>query len=69
MKGKGITPLQRVFGFLISFLCFIHAYQSWMDGRKVSFLLYGLGGVLLLIMYTASLIKYVKKRREKSSVY
>jgi predicted membrane channel-forming protein YqfA (hemolysin III family) len=49
MKGKKITPVQRVFGFLMSFLFFIQASQNWMEERMVSFFLYGVGAILLLI--------------------
>lgn len=69
MKRKKITPLQSVFGYVMSFLSFIHAYQSWVDGRKVSFFLYGLGGVLLLTMYTTTLIKNVRTGKEESSIH
>ncbi|MDX8344614.1 hypothetical protein [Rossellomorea sp. YZS02] len=61
MKRKKITPLQRVFGYFMSFLAIIHAYQSWVDGRKISFFLYGLGGLLLILMYSNS---FAVKERE-----
>jgi glucose uptake protein GlcU len=64
MKGKKITPVQRVFGFLMSFLFFIQASQNWMEERMVSFFLYGVGAVLLLI-YSISF--RVKKKRNETS--
>ncbi|MBW3112615.1 hypothetical protein KYJ26_12290 [Bacillus sp. MCCB 382] len=39
----------------------ILAYQSWVDGRKISFFLYGLGGLLLILMYSNS---FAVKERE-----
>ncbi|QHE60280.1 hypothetical protein FHE72_03925 [Rossellomorea vietnamensis] len=59
---KKITPLQLLFGYIISFLSFIHAYQSWMEEREVAFYIYLGGGVLLIFLYSTSLTRYLLEK-------
>ncbi|PFG05285.1 hypothetical protein ATG71_2114 [Bacillus sp. es.034] len=65
---KNLRPLNIIFGYIVAFIAFAKAYNSWIEGRELSYYIYIIGGCLLLISYTTSLIIIIRNKRKNKNL-
>jgi hypothetical protein len=62
---KHIQPFQIFIGYFMSLVSFSTAYSSYAEGRTASFYLFLIGGVLIIILYTAAWITISSRKKAK----
>lgn len=60
---KEIPMYQIILGYCFSVLTLMNAYVNWNEGRIALSIFFLLGSVMILVMYTFSLIRMKKHKR------